>query len=178
MNQHEVPQIEPVVGDAPLVTLFRHNLWANLLLFDACAPLDEGQLATTVVGTYGTLYDTLNHIARAEQGYLIHLTGRQPEARLREEHKPSLDALRAHVRQSGEGLIAVAAAATPADVVKMEWDGQHWPYSFGMILNQVINHATEHRAQIMTIMTQLGIEPPDLSGWAYADPRVAPIQME
>ena len=29
------------------------------------------------------------------------------------------------------------------------------------------NHATEHRAQIMAILTQLGVEPRDLSGWAY-----------
>jgi len=31
----------------------------------------------------------------------------------------------------------------------------------------VINHATEHRAQIMAILTQLGIQPPDLDGWSY-----------
>jgi len=31
----------------------------------------------------------------------------------------------------------------------------------------VINHATEHREQIKAIMTGLGIEPPDLQGWAY-----------
>ncbi len=36
-----------------------------------------------------------------------------------------------------------------------------------IILTQVINHATEHRAQVMAILTQLGIEPPDLSSWSY-----------
>jgi uncharacterized damage-inducible protein DinB len=33
----------------------------------------------------------------------------------------------------------------------------------------VINHATEHRAQIMVMLTQLGIQPPELDGWAYFD---------
>jgi uncharacterized damage-inducible protein DinB len=33
----------------------------------------------------------------------------------------------------------------------------------------VINHATEHRAQIMAILTQLGITPPELDSWSYFD---------
>lgn len=166
MDQTQPSQIEPVTGDTPLVTLFRHNLWANLTLFDACAALAEEQLATTVIGVYGTLYDTLNHIARSEQWYLFLLTGR--EQRLHRKDTPSLGALRDHVRQSGEGLVAVAAG--PGDVVVLESNGERWVYAAGMILNQVINHATEHRSQIATMLTQLGIEPPDLSGWAYADP--------
>jgi uncharacterized damage-inducible protein DinB len=38
-----------------------------------------------------------------------------------------------------------------------------------ILLTQAINHATEHRAQIMAILTQLGIQPPDLDGWSYFD---------
>jgi uncharacterized damage-inducible protein DinB len=34
---------------------------------------------------------------------------------------------------------------------------------------QAINHATEHRTQISTIITQLGLEPPDMAGWQYMD---------
>ena len=34
-------------------------------------------------------------------------------------------------------------------------------------LTQVINHATEHRAQIMAILTHLGIQPPELDSWGY-----------
>ena len=172
---NDVPEIEPTPGDAPLAALFRHNLWANLTLFDACAALDEAGLATAAVGTYGAIYDTLRHIVGAEQGYLIHLTGRQPERRVSREERPALAELRALARQSGAELIAVAAAATPADVATLHWDDRRWPYPFGLILNQVINHATEHRAQVMTSLTQLGIEPPDLSGWAYADPYIAPL---
>ena len=36
-----------------------------------------------------------------------------------------------------------------------------------LFLLQAINHATEHRAQIATTLTQLGIEPPVLDGWAF-----------
>jgi uncharacterized damage-inducible protein DinB len=36
-----------------------------------------------------------------------------------------------------------------------------------VILAQAINHATEHRAQIMAILTHLGIQPPELDLWLY-----------
>ena len=32
---------------------------------------------------------------------------------------------------------------------------------------QAIIHATEHRSQIATILTQQGVEPPDFSGCAW-----------
>jgi uncharacterized damage-inducible protein DinB len=32
---------------------------------------------------------------------------------------------------------------------------------------QAINHATEHRTHIATILTQQGVEPPVLDGWHY-----------
>jgi uncharacterized damage-inducible protein DinB len=38
-------------------------------------------------------------------------------------------------------------------------------------LIQAINHATEHRSQVATILTQLGIQPPEMDVWAFADER-------
>lgn len=159
----------------PLVVLFRHNLWANLRLIDACVALDAGQLAASMVGVYGSIYDTLHHIARAEQNYLFLLTGREPANRLRREHTPELAVIREEARLAGEGLIAYAAVVTPADVGYGDDDEDEnlvWPIPAGFLLAQVVNHATEHRAQVMTVLTQLGIEPPDLSGWKFLDETV------
>jgi uncharacterized damage-inducible protein DinB len=36
-----------------------------------------------------------------------------------------------------------------------------------LYLLQAINHSTEHRAQVATILTQLGVEPPAMDGWTY-----------
>jgi uncharacterized damage-inducible protein DinB len=54
--------------------------------------------------------------------------------------------------------------------VQINWiDGSTRDVPKAIILNQAINHATEHRAQIMTTLTQLGIQPPDLDSWTYFD---------
>ncbi len=34
-----------------------------------------------------------------------------------------------------------------------------------VILTQVTNHGTEHCSQIMAMLTQLGIQPPELESW-------------
>jgi uncharacterized damage-inducible protein DinB len=38
-----------------------------------------------------------------------------------------------------------------------------------VIMVQVINHATEHREQIKSMLSSLGITPPDLDGWNYGE---------
>jgi uncharacterized damage-inducible protein DinB len=166
--------------DPPLVTLFRHHLWANLRLIDACAALDEAQLSATTAGTYGAILDTLRHVVRSEQYYLMHLTGRRPEFLAQPDRPVELAGLREEARASGEGLIAYAATVGPGDLAYMDDDEDeslHWPIPAGYILTQVINHATEHRAQINTILTQQGIQPPNLSGWAYQEQAItlAPV---
>jgi len=36
-----------------------------------------------------------------------------------------------------------------------------------LFLLQAVNHGTEHRSQLATILTQLEVEPPEMDGWAY-----------
>ena len=50
-----------------LTTLYSHNLWANIKLFECCAGLSDEQLDSTIIGTFGTIRDTLQHIVGAER---------------------------------------------------------------------------------------------------------------
>ncbi len=34
---------------------------------------------------------------------------------------------------------------------------------------QAINHATEHREQIKSMFSALGVTPPDIDGWTYGE---------
>jgi len=34
---------------------------------------------------------------------------------------------------------------------------------------QIINHATEHREQISSMLSALGVTSPNLDGWAYGE---------
>lgn len=71
------------------------------------------------------------------------------------------------MQRTGSGLIEWAPRVQPGDTVQIDWEGTPRDVPKSILLTQVINHATEHRAQIMVALTQLGIEPPDLQGWSY-----------
>lgn len=73
------------------------------------------------------------------------------------------------MRTTGEGLIEWVRNVQADDAVMLDWDGIPREVPKTIILTQVINHATEHREQVKGILTEQGIEPPDLSGWAYFD---------
>ncbi len=75
--------------------LFRHNLWANRLILDACAALAPDQLDASVVGTYGSIGRTLAHLVSAEDAYAARLGRRPRQIRWDEESPvPPIDELR------------------------------------------------------------------------------------
>ena len=153
----------------PLTTLFSHNLWANLRLLERCAALTEEQLAASLVGTYGSIRDTLEHMVTSERSYFSRIsTGRRYHHP--EDAPPlSIAEMMEWARTSGQGFIEWAATVQAADTVEIDWGGTPRDVPKSIILTQAINHATEHRTQIMAILTQLGIEPPDSDGWSYFD---------
>ena len=148
-----------------LAELFRHNRWANERLLEACRPLTEEQRAATVDGTYGELGHTLIHIVRAESGYLKLVTGWQPLVRWEIPGPwPGIDALLERSRFTGDRLIEVADQVAPDASLLTQDVG---PVPASVVLVQIINHATEHRAQVATILTQIGIQPPSMDGWVF-----------
>src|SRR5215213_7258030 len=160
-------------NDQPLVELFRHHLWANLRLLDSCENLSDAQLDATVHGTYGSIRTTLTHLAGAEESYVARLTGEQFDDAIRVGEVLRLADLRAHLRRSGEALIQVAGRTGEIGSIRVAWGESVWQVPPGIILTQAINHATEHRTQINTIITQQAIEPPALDGWAYVVANIA-----
>lgn len=152
-----------------LETLFGHHLWANLLLFECCADLTPEQLQATIPGAFGTIAVTLEHIVTSEQSYFSRIsTGKRLE---RAERAPlTMTEMLDSLRTTGAGLIEWAPKVGPDDTVKIDWeDGSTRDVPKAILLTQIINHATEHREQIKAILTEIGIEPPDLQGWEYFD---------
>lgn len=156
--------------ETTLVEMFKHNQWANLGLLDVCAGLSAEQLEAGAVGTYGRLQDTLVHLLAAEERYVTELRGEPAEQPLREsEGFPGFAALRARAQDNGEALIKIAAEDPFKQMLQGNHRGQPFTMRAFVPLIQAIHHAHEHRAHVLVILTQLGIEPPDLSGWAYGD---------
>ncbi len=152
-----------------LTVLFRHHLWANLRILERCALLAEAQLDAGMAGAFGSIRDTLQHVVRAEQSYVSRITTGQPLRRDPDAPPLTFEEMEASLRTTGAALVDWAPRVRADETVVVDWDGAPREVPKTLILTQAINHATEHRAQIMAILTQLGIEPPEVDGWSFFD---------
>ena len=156
--------------DPILVTFFTHNAWASHRLLEVCASLSDAHLDASGVGTYGRLRDTLVHLVAAQGRYVELLTGHPQEVRVHEsESFPGCALLRQSADWSGAALVSLAGTVDPATVLRGTRHGRAFTLPVVTPLLQAINHATEHRCHIATILTQEGVEPPPLDGWTYGD---------
>jgi uncharacterized damage-inducible protein DinB len=56
-----------------------------------------------------------------------------------------------------------------ATITRLRDDGTKSHAPLGVRLTQATQHGTDHRSQIATALTSLGVEPPDIDVWAYAN---------
>ena len=152
-----------------LTTLFGHHLWANLRLLERCAELTNEQLDATISGAFGSIRDTLEHIVTSEQSYFSRISTGLRYDYPEDAPRLTIAEMAESARTTGQGLIEWAPKVQAGDTVQVDWEGTPRDVPKAILLTQVINHATEHRAQIMAIMTQLGVDPPDLQSWQYFD---------
>jgi len=150
-----------------LTTLFAHNAWATLKLLSFYAHLSDAQLDATAIGGFGSIRDTLRHIVRAEVSYVERVNGKLPPKPLAPNQVPAFEVLKDAARWAGDELLQVAISARNDTNVRQRPPRPRIEYKLASLMVQALTHSTEHRTQISAIITQLGIEPPDMSGWQY-----------
>jgi uncharacterized damage-inducible protein DinB len=150
-----------------LVELIRYNNWANAQVFAACQKLTEEQLAASTPGAYGPIYTTLMHIIRSEANYINRLTGEGPQPPFRWEDKPALDNMIAFSSTVAGALLDVVQRVSPDDIVHEEEDGNTIDYKASLLFIQVIDHGIEHRTNITTILSGMGLPAIEVDGWGY-----------
>jgi uncharacterized damage-inducible protein DinB len=92
-------------------------------------------------------------------------------ARIDEEGDAGLAQLRAAMTSNGPlWLELVASALDPdTDVVEIGDTGWEFHAPIGIRLAQVVHHGTDHRSQVCTALTSLGVTPPAVDVWDFAD---------
>ena len=158
-----------------LSRLFEHNNWANRKIIQTCADLSDEQLDTEPQSvTKGSIRSTLSHLVNSQHGYLLLLT-QPPEAR--QFIPPTFAELEESARISGEGLLALVSNEPNENLKSKLQTTDGYSVESWVVIVQVINHATEHREQIKSMLNDLGITPPDLDSWAYGEGTSALVPM-
>lgn len=152
-----------------LTDAFEHHVWATLRLVDACLPLSPEQLGTAAPGTYGSILDTMRHLVGSDSSYLFTMTGGRTA--LIKEDGMDLPALRAAMEANGTAWSQLLAEDLDpdADRARRRDDGSESHAPMGIRLAQALHHGTDHRSQVCTALTTLGIEPPAIDAWDFGE---------
>ena len=142
---------------------FAHHVWATLRVIDACLDLTDEDLQTSVVGTRGPMLETLRHAVISDAFDLFTLTGDRAFD-IDEEHV-SLAEARVIMERNGSGWAEyISRALDPDEMVHEvdETDGYERWAPIGFRLAGVLQHGADHRSQVCTALTTLGVEPPEI----------------
>jgi uncharacterized damage-inducible protein DinB len=151
-----------------LLEAFRHHAWANKRLLAACRgrPQEQLRLPGTAAGTDRGILAIFNHVIRSDRGY-VSRRGERPA--WVETEEDTADLVELERRAEENAAVWERFLAQPLDATKLIiLDQGAYEAEQSVLVVQALHHGNAHREQICAILTGLGIEPPDVQAWAYA----------
>jgi len=146
---------------------FAHNTWATLRVIDACADLSAEALQTNVPGTRGPMIETLRHIVTGE-AFDLEIVTDIPADEALERMTPR--ELRAPTEALGAAWVRFLGQTIDPDEMVHEVDdsdGYERTAPLAFRLAGTLSHGSDHRSQICTALTTLGIQPPKIDVMNY-----------
>ncbi len=144
--------------------LFAYNAWANRKLFDAAAALPEEHYFRDLRSSHGGIHGTLAHIVWAEQLWLCRWLGTPNPAVPQGRDLGTLDAVRARWEEvetrRAVFLVDFPDARLSETRAVQPSTGGEFRHSFREMFRHVVDHASYHRGQVVTMLRQVGAVPP------------------
>jgi uncharacterized damage-inducible protein DinB len=155
--------------DEIVLEAFRHHAWANKHLLAACRGLPPEQLTSpgTAAGTDRTILAIFNHIIQSDRGYVSRRDER-PDWAENEEDTADFNELERRAdenTQVWERFLSRPLSAKELIIL----DQGAYEAEQSVLVVQALHHGNAHREQICAILTGLGIQPPDIQAWSYAE---------
>jgi uncharacterized damage-inducible protein DinB len=159
-----------------LRTLFDYSIWARDKMLAAIETLEQGQLRDAdKTGVYGSIHDTLAHLAVSEWLWVQRCMGESPLKLPKGEDFADLRVLvnwwNGNHAQAMQYLNSITEQDLSRELTYMAPDGKQRTRKVWHMLLQVPNHQTEHRAQVGTMLGQLGVEVPPTDLVVYLSER-------
>jgi uncharacterized damage-inducible protein DinB len=163
----------------PWAQYARYNRLANETLYAACDRLNDAEYRRETGAFFGSVHGTLNHLLLGDTIWMTRFEGgSHPSTGLDTILFERFDDLRA-ARRRMDGRIERFFAGLPpgfanGSVRYVNNSGFETEDPLAVILPHFFNHQTHHRAQVHTLLSQLGHQPPvlDLHRVLRPDPQI------
>ncbi|MGE0639199.1 MAG: DinB family protein [Thermoanaerobaculia bacterium] len=144
--------------------LLGYTMWADRTLLETLRNVSQEDLTRETGTSFGSLLGTMAHILGSEQLWLSRFLGVPLTQVPGIDDFPNSDALAASFEDFWPQLEFFIASLT-AEQIDQEfvWTnlrGETHSVVFRHVLLHFVNHATYHRGQVVSLLRQLGHEPP------------------
>jgi uncharacterized damage-inducible protein DinB len=161
----------PTLFAEALRTQYRYNSWATRHVLKTAEHLTPEQLLAPGQAGHGSVRDTLLHLMETQRGWLSwwdgSLTAEEAYAlKIAPAEHPDVPALCrtwAEIERQTEAFTSGLTDADPARIYRWELpDGKVWQMSLWGMMAHIVNHGTQHRAEVAAMLTGFGHSPGDL----------------
>ncbi len=152
---------------APWSDYARYNRLANETLYEACAALRDEERRRDLGAFFGSVHGTLNHLLLGDRIWMTRFEGgSHPSTGLGAILHDDFAGLRG-ARVAMDARIEAFFSRMPPDftvgaIRYVNNAGFVSEDPLGVLLPHFFNHQTHHRAQVHTLLSQLGRTPPSL----------------
>lgn len=145
--------------------LFAYNAWANRRFFGVLATLPAEPYFRDLKSSHGGIHGTLCHIVWAEELWLNRWLAKPNPAVRQGRDLATLEAARVRwesLEAVRAALLAGLAEARLDDAIEVKPStGGAYRHTFRQMFRHAIDHSSYHRGQLVTLLRQVGVTPPD-----------------
>lgn len=140
--------------------------WATRVLYEQVDKLSDEDYKAERGLFFGSIHGSLNHILLADIAWYGRFTAHEkfPFKGLDEEIEPDRAKLKERLLARPDVWKAYIATLSDADLAASfdyhDSSGNAKSFTLAYLLTHITNHATHHRGQISTALTELGLEAP------------------
>lgn len=141
-----------------------YMLWADRLMLKAVREVSPEDLTRDAGISFGSLLGTMVHMLGSQRLWLSRFSGGPVERRPELADFPDLPAWIHGWEETAAGIEAFLASLTEeqvaAEITWVDTEGPIYTRPLWQPVIHMVNHNTYHRGQVVSLMRQLGYEPP------------------
>jgi uncharacterized damage-inducible protein DinB len=157
--------------------LLLYMLWADRLTLGALRGVQPDHLTRAAGVSFGSLLGTLVHTLSSQRRWLARFSGLAEDPPLRTADFPDLLTWIQAWEESASGVEAFLASLTDEQLeLPLNWtasSGEAATAPLWQAVLHLVNHATYHRGQVVSLLRQMGYPPPSTDLIAFFRERAA-----
>ena len=137
-----------------------YNLWANTIVCGWLEQISDGQWTKEIISSFNSIQETVLHVISAEKAWLERFKKEPNIVWLQSNYKGSKED---HIKLWKENSAELKAFIDAFDEKELDTNlvfkrlnGEAYSMPYYQLFAHVVNHATYHRGQLVTMLRQAG----------------------